>query len=124
MKRLGWGGVLAVVVGIILAVLIREGLKEWRWQTQKVSPDRMHEILVAAQGELAKQLPKRIDQWNTLVETRVSGTNVTYVYRTSLSKSQIDLAAHERGLRESVCKTDMATMMRSGASYTYEYWDR
>jgi hypothetical protein len=87
---------------------------------------RLHQMLLIAQSEIQKQLPKKIDDDTTLVGVRVGYTDWTYVYDVTARKSAIDAPALQRlesQIRRGVCASDMSARLRDGVSYNYEYRD-
>jgi hypothetical protein len=85
---------------------------------------QLHEMLLAAQSEIQKQLPKKVDVYTTLIDVQVGFTAWTYLYEVTIPKSKFDLAALERIVRRDVCASDMNKRMSDGVSYNHEYRDK
>lgn len=91
------------------------------------SPDRIAANNKQIASELAKAGPRRIDQVTTLAGATASGTGLTYRYKVDAPAARIDariLAGIGRQARDDLCASRVDSLMiRSGASYAYQYRD-
>jgi hypothetical protein len=100
-----------VVLAGIVAILAGAIKAESMW--------KLHQKLVTEQAKA--QLPKPLNEYTTLIDVRVGLASLTNVYRVTKPKKEIDLSAFETNLRRGVCASDKLPMIRSGASYGFEY---
>lgn len=100
---------LLIFVGAFVAWLGVTALYE-KWQ--------LHEAVLAEHAQLQKQVPRKINKYVSLVDTRAGFTSLTRIFR--LEIPSVDASAFEKSVRKNVCAIK-AEHIRSGITYVSEY---
>ena len=83
---------------------------------------QLHERLLTDQAQEQKRLPMKLSNTTTWVGVTVGFTSWTYILNVTLA--DIELSVLEKQARRDICAGPKQTLVKDGASYSYEYRGR
>jgi hypothetical protein len=113
--------VLAIVVGVLAKEVVKAGLPS----NPLAKPIPVDELLAAAAAQQKPKLPVRLDEETTLVDIAADGKILTYSYKVSLDKIDVDLLELKKTLLNRVCQNvRLKTTLGMAATLRFRYADQ